>query len=189
MGSEGTGGDGKTTAISYLDDDIRSAQQGDMDAWAKIYLENYPMVYRACLALCRRDTVQAQDLASSTFTKALVYLYQYQGKRPIKHWFKRIARNEYINGTRKEHKIFYEACLASRIDAQIRPENSLEGYDYELLERLILGLPERQRDTLLLTLEGYDFKEIADRQDISYNTAKANYRHAWKSIQKKLKRP
>ena len=67
---------------------------------------------------------------------------------------------------------------------QTTNKNIEEQMEEKELYTAIAALPERQREVLSLSMEGRKFEEIAKTLNIKYDTAKANYRHGMKALQR-----
>ena len=60
----------------------------------EIYLENYPIVFGYLLSLCK-DPVEAEELTSQTFFKAMENIRRYDGKSKPSTWLCTIGKNLY----------------------------------------------------------------------------------------------
>jgi RNA polymerase sigma-70 factor (ECF subfamily) len=57
----------------------------------------------------------------------------------------------------------------------------------DMVREAIQGLPDRQRETVRLRLEGdRDYARIAEEMGVSVGTVKANYHHAVRNLRKAL---
>jgi len=75
-----------------LMDVIVRAREGDPDAWADIYREHAPAVFRFCRrAMPSRE--DAEDATSEVFIKVRGKLEQYDASRPFNAWLYRVAAN------------------------------------------------------------------------------------------------
>jgi RNA polymerase sigma factor (sigma-70 family) len=75
-----------------LMDVIARAREGDPDAWADIYREHAPAVFRFCRrAMPSRE--DAEDATSEVFIKVRGKLEQYDASRPFNAWLYRVAAN------------------------------------------------------------------------------------------------
>jgi RNA polymerase sigma-70 factor (ECF subfamily) len=71
---------------------IGRAREGDSDAWAKLYREFAPAVFRFCRrAMPSRE--DAEDATSEVFLKVRGKLDQYDASRPFNAWLYRVAAN------------------------------------------------------------------------------------------------
>lgn len=128
----------------------------DQDAWALLYDEHQPRIWRYCYARTgSRDA--ADDLAAQVFAEALqsIHRYRYRGK-PILAWLYRIASNHV-------GKWFRQASRGNSSGEWARPGELLD----QRLASVTLGealraLTADQREVLLLRyFGGYSTPEIA----------------------------
>ncbi|HKW87466.1 MAG TPA: sigma-70 family RNA polymerase sigma factor [Candidatus Acidoferrales bacterium] len=76
-----------------LTDAIRRAREGDSDAWADVYRQFAPAVFRFCRrAMPSRE--DAEDATSEVFLKVRGKLDQYDASRPFNAWLYRVAANQ-----------------------------------------------------------------------------------------------
>lgn len=76
-----------------LADAIRRARVGDSDAWADLYRQFAPAVFRFCRrAMPSRE--DAEDATSEVFLKVRGKLDQYDASRPFNAWLYRVAANQ-----------------------------------------------------------------------------------------------
>lgn len=72
---------------------IRRARDGDSDAWAELYRQFAPAVFRFCRrAMPSRE--DAEDATSEVFLKVRGKLDQYDASRPFNAWLYRVAANQ-----------------------------------------------------------------------------------------------
>jgi RNA polymerase sigma-70 factor (ECF subfamily) len=121
----------------------------------------------------------AADLLQKALVKAFIGLGSFQQRASFKTWLYQIAINLAKNAYRDRGKAKYvsiDDVTISRdprtLDALIQKEDRL------LLRNALIGLPEKQRLTVMLRVqEGKKFEEIAEIMGCSLGTAKANYHH------------
>jgi RNA polymerase sigma factor (sigma-70 family) len=143
-----------------------------------------------------KDRYEAEDLLQDTFIKAVNTIksgrYNEEGK--FLPWISRIAHNLAIDRFRK-NKRYPEVMLedGSRVFDNLRfSEESYESRQMmqeskERLRELIKQLPEEQKQVLIMRhyLE-MSFQEIADRTEVSINTALGRMRYALINLRKKM---
>ena len=75
-----------------LTEAISRAREGDSDAWAELYRQFAPAVFRFCRrAMPSRE--DAEDATSEVFLKVRGKLDQYDASRPFNAWLYRVAAN------------------------------------------------------------------------------------------------
>jgi RNA polymerase sigma-70 factor (ECF subfamily) len=154
---------------------IRRAKAGDCDAFAAIYDQHHPAIYR--YVLCRVSTAAvAEDLASEVFVRLVESIddFTYQG-RPLLAWLYTIARNlvhdHHRRRARTETVSLDDGLAASCAD----PESSaILTLDQEWLAGALRQLTDEQRQVILLRFfEGLDNETVAHIMDKSYGAVKA----------------
>lgn len=139
-----------------------------------------------------------EDLCQETFAKAINSLKRngYQESGYFSAWLIRIAHNLIIDNYRKNSKLPTVPNEIGEIDLFNNAKFSDDTIEQKLmkgqinddLKELIHELPEEQRTTVLLRLNlDMSFKEIAEVQGISINTALGRMRYAIINLRKMIK--
>lgn len=136
-----------------------------------------------------RDRQLAEDIFQETFCKAIITLKagKYNDEGKFLPWVMRIAHNLIIDSYRRnakmpsvepkneDHDIFASLNV---FDKNVETE-MIEGQIVADLRKLITHLPEEQREVILMRhYEDLSFKEIADKTNVSINTALGRMRYA-----------
>ena len=82
---------------------IRLAQQGDADAFSRLYDQHIDTIYRY-VAIRVPSQQHAEDLAEEVFWRAWKAIKRYRPERPFLHWLYRIAHNLVINDAKRDSK-------------------------------------------------------------------------------------
>jgi RNA polymerase sigma-70 factor (ECF subfamily) len=149
-----------------------------------------------------KDTNLSNDIFQDTFVKVINTLkagnYNEEGK--FFPWAQRIAHNLIIDHFRKQNKVRMISESSSfdeeySIFYKIASEekNYVEAKSYEELEsqmiNLIQYLPKVQREILEMRIfQDMSFKEIADAENVSINTALGRMRYALINIRKMIEK-
>ena len=89
MRSEHSGPDQGQTGLAEL---VARARDGNHEAWAQIYTQFAPGIFRFCRrAMPSRE--DAEDATSEVFLKVRSKLEQYDSSRPFQAWLYRVAAN------------------------------------------------------------------------------------------------
>jgi RNA polymerase sigma factor (sigma-70 family) len=140
-------------------------------------------------ALCCRyvkNSMEAEDVLVTAFTKILEKIGQYKGDGSFEGWIRRIVVNESLTFLRKNRLMYLETDLEA---ANYEPDyqtisNHLEAED---LLNMIQELPAGYRIVFnLYAIDGYSHKEIAEQLGISENTSKSQLSRARTFLQKIL---
>jgi len=170
--------------------DVEAVQRvlaGDTEAFSVLVREYQQDIYRLAYRMTR-NAEDAKDLAQDAFVQAYRALAAFRGQSRFSTWLYRIAVNLCLNHLRvagREDPAEVDANLAgSRADAL---DVLLADERDRAVAAAIQTLPPRQRATLVLRVQqGLGHREIAEILDCSESTAKANYFHAVRALQRKL---
>ncbi|MHB8525369.1 MAG: RNA polymerase sigma factor [Candidatus Acidiferrales bacterium] len=150
-----------------LEQAIARAREGDSDAWAQLYRQFAPAVFRFCRrAMPTRE--DAEDATSEVFAKLRGKLEQYDASRPFNAWLYRVAANHCWDLLRRrrvrqdlETGDIETMPLEHPDPGQL--EQLLEQHSREQVRKALEQLPSRTR--LALTLRYYSdmsYDEIAE---------------------------
>ncbi len=131
---------------------VRRAQEGDADAFEKIYDKFFLPIYR--YTAFRAPVEMAEDIVADVFVKAWEKLHQYktQAGVPFGAWLFRIARHTVIDAYRKERNFeevseeIADPDSFNRADARVRTNDLLR-----VVRGALNDLPKRYREVLLLS--------------------------------------
>jgi RNA polymerase sigma-70 factor (ECF subfamily) len=156
-----TGDDRPRTAETTRPDDaspdeaVVAAARTDPAAFRLLYERHWTAVYRYLRARTGRDA-DAADLAATTFERALVGLAGYRSEPSgFRAWLLRIARNAAIDASRRHRAT--EPIEASSLIALSEPGPEgrvLAAERSRELRALVAGLPDAQRDAVVLRYGG-----------------------------------
>ena len=160
---------------------IERAKQGDKSAFKQIYLLHHKRVYGLCFRLSGQIEL-AEEATQDTFVRLWQKLPQFKGDSQFSTWLHRLTVNQALTSIKK-HKSFWARFLPLS-DVTELGQAPLE---YELLDKLLLKLPERARIVFVLfEAEGYKHDEIANLLGIATGTSKAQLHRAKKLLQEML---
>jgi RNA polymerase sigma-70 factor (ECF subfamily) len=161
---------------------------GDIDAFGLLVRQHQEEMYRLAYRMTR-NAEDAKDLAQETFVQAYRALGTFRGESRVSTWLYRIAMNLCINhlksAAREDPSDAHGALVDSRPDALTV---LLTDERDRALAKAIEGLPPQQKATLTLRVQhGLGHREIAEILECSEGTAKANYFHAIRALQRTLR--
>lgn len=166
---------------------IRRVLHGETPAF-EFLVRRYQQTILRLTRRMTRNAEDAEDLAQDAFVQAYRSLASFHGQSSFSTWLYRIAVNlclNYLRATRREDPMEVKGNLPdAREDSLAR---LLAAERDRALAAAIEELPPRQRATLTLRVyQGLGHREIAEILDCAEGTAKANYFHAIRTLQRKL---
>lgn len=169
---------------------------GDNSAMDVLINRYHRKVFGYIRHLVRKQEL-AEDLTQEVFVKAINSLRKkdYQDQGYFSAWLMRIAHNLVIDTVRKASKLPTVPNEVGELDLFNNAKFSDDTIEVKLqktqiskdLKALINELPEEQRTTVLMRINlDMSFKEIAESQGISINTALGRMRYAIINLRKKI---
>jgi RNA polymerase sigma-70 factor (ECF subfamily) len=189
--------------LNNLDDRdlVSTYMNGNEKAFEALLLRHKDKMYRFIYMKVRNRDL-AEDIFQEAFVKIINTLklgaYNEEGK--FLPWAMRIAHNLVIDHFRKSSKMrMISESSSAREDFNIfsvlslDEKNAHETLAYGELEKQMVGLidhlPESQRDILIKRLyQEMSFKDIAEMEDISINTALGRMRYALINLRKLIEK-
>ena len=170
------------------------------DAFETEALSYLDALYRTALRMTRSEA-DAEDLVQETYIRALRFREQFTPGTNLKAWLFRILTNTFINSYRKRSRApettelddVDEFSLYRRM-SEDRPASSSPEPEREFLDGIVSSevkealdaLPEKFRATVLLDVEGFSYKEIADTLGIPIGTVMSRLHRGRKFLQQRL---
>jgi RNA polymerase sigma-70 factor, ECF subfamily len=163
-------------------------------------LRHLDALYRTALRMTRSEA-DAEDLVQETYIRAFRFREQFTLGTNMKAWLFRILTNTFINTYRRraaqpevtDLEGVDEFSLYRRM-ADDRAASSSPDPEAELLSGLVdtevtdalEELPEKFRTAVLLDVEGFSYKEIAEMLGIPIGTVMSRLHRGRKFLQKRL---
>lgn len=163
---------------------VRSAADGNREAFSELYKIHVNRVYGLCLRLTT-DQVKAETLTQDAFVKAWTSLGGFSGRGSFAGWLSKLTVNlwrDRFRHQKRQEKLLEEAALHWEND---RPDNGsviqmLTAMD---LERSLRKLPFGARTVFVLhEIEGYKHHEIAEMMELTTGTVKSQLHRARKLL-------
>ncbi len=138
----------------------------------------YTLAYRIT-----NDFGQAEEVLQDAFLKVFKHITSFKGTASLGSWIKTIVIRTALK--KIQRKIIFEPLEDHLLPTLIDWGHTLES-DY--LEQAIQSLPEGFRAVfVLIEIEGYTHKEVANLLDIATGTSKSQLFHAKKKLKNILK--
>jgi RNA polymerase sigma-70 factor (ECF subfamily) len=166
---------------------IQRALAGETAVFDGLVRQYQQEIYRLTYRMTR-NAEDAKDLAQETFVRAYRSLGTFRGQSRFSTWLYRIAVNLCLNhlesSARQDPAEVDERLPDARTDSL---SALLDDERDRALAEAIETLPPQQKATLTLRVQqGLGHREIAEILECSEGTAKANYFHAVRALQRKL---
>jgi RNA polymerase sigma-70 factor (ECF subfamily) len=163
-------------------------------------LRHLDALYRTALRMTRSEA-DAEDLVQETYIRAFRFRDQFTLGTNMKAWLFRILTNTFINTYRRKtaqpevtdlegidefslyRRMITDRAASSSPDPEAELLNSV--VDTEVTDALE-ELPEKFRTTVLLDVEGFSYKEIAEMLSIPIGTVMSRLHRGRKFLQKRL---
>lgn len=164
---------------NHINDLIDRCLNNEQAAYYEVY-NNYQQVMFNSAYRILHDTIEAEDVMQESFIKAFQKLPSFKRKSrfnknaiPFGSWLKRIVINNSINQLRKNNKFI--TTELENVKEPIATEETIE-IDTNDVVILLNALKElRPNYKLALTLhlvEGYDYEEIAEIMQVTYQNSR-----------------
>ncbi len=175
----------------------RATQADPFETEALSYLD---ALYRTGLRMTRSQP-EAEDLVQETYIRAFRFREQFTPGTNLKAWLFRILTNTFINQYRRrqtqpettELDDLDEGSLHRHMTGTGAPSASpdpeaalLDGIVDTEVKDALGDLPERFRTVVLLDVEGFAYKEIAEMLEIPIGTVMSRLHRGRKFLQKRL---
>lgn len=167
---------------------VRRAQEGDADAFERVYRRLVGRVYALCLRMTA-DAQRAEELTQDAFVRAWERLDSFRGDSRFSTWLHRLTVNVVLQDRRTAgRRASREEPLPAHDRYVQAVREAFPGTRIDL-ERGIAALPEGARQVLVLRdIEGYKYREIADIVGVTVGTVKAQIHRARKLLRERLDR-
>lgn len=146
---------------------VKRAQDGDIEAFTTL-MEHFELEIRNYLFVRLGDYEEASDVTQQVFLKAWLHIGSLHDKMCFKHWLFSIVKRlacDYWRTRKQNSRPWEDLMLDSRLAAMPGPEESTEKAD--LIRLSLSRLSSKQRQCLILHIEGFSPCEIAVMADIS----------------------
>ncbi|MDR0932186.1 MAG: sigma-70 family RNA polymerase sigma factor [Victivallales bacterium] len=173
---------------------IAAFVKGDEKAFELLYCRYKRQLYGFLNHLIGNNPDEADEVFEETWLRVLQKLPKYRDEGKFSAWLFRIGRNIFLDRLRKNRNESITIALdAENAPVQLGPESLEPDRDFELGEleevivRAVACLPLEQREVFLLRQQDLAFKEIAQIQECSINTALGRMQYAIKNLRVSLK--
>jgi RNA polymerase sigma-70 factor, ECF subfamily len=165
---------------------IRLAQQGDAQAFERLYRLHSRRAYALCLRMVG-NPAEAEDLAQEAFLQLFRKIATFRGESAFSTWLHRLTVNVVLMRLRKKKLAETSLDETTEPDEESGPRKDIGGPDLRLsgsvdrvnLERAIEQLPPGYRSIFVLhDVQGYEHNEIATIMKCSIGNSKSQLHKA-----------
>ena len=172
---------------------ITRARNGNLQAIKQIYERWHIQIYRYILYRTG-NVVAAEDLTSEVFLKVMNALPDFTAAQPnneeksLRGWIFQIARHALVDYYRKNNRRKTVALNDQILMDSVPLEHTIErALTIDQLKSALLGLPEDQREALILRfILGFSISEAADTMRRSEDSIKGLQRRALQTLRVSL---
>lgn len=171
--------------MDYLPTDIeliRAALAGDSLCFDTLFSRYRPELIAMLRQRCNREQ-DAQDILQDTFIKSFLNLHRFDFSYTFGQWVYTIAKNQFIDFTRRRKDLPVIMDLGGDINAEydgLTPEESVICQQSGTqLDNILEKLPANYRRIAELRFwKGYSYEEIAVELDMPLSTVKTQIRRS-----------
>lgn len=172
-----------------LENLVKAAQAGDMEAMGDIYAQTHSVVY-GYMYHRTGDPEQAADLTQRIYERAIHKIGNYEERGSFRGWLLTIGHNLFLDTVRRE-KRHVVGIPESVVDLIVAPENveseALATVDTSL-EDVLACVSETYRDAVrLVIIGGLSYQEAADRLGIPLGTLRSRNHRGIAELKKRFK--
>jgi RNA polymerase sigma-70 factor (ECF subfamily) len=170
----------------------------EADPFEQEALSYLDALYRTGLRMTRSEA-DAEDLVQETYIRAFRFRDQFTPGTNMKAWLFRILTNTFINTYRRkatqpqttelddiEETTLHRHMTETRGDAPEPEQTLLDNIVDSEVTTALEDLPERFRTVVLLDVEGFSYKEIAEMLEIPIGTVMSRLHRGRKFLQERL---
>jgi RNA polymerase sigma-70 factor (ECF subfamily) len=171
--------------------------QGKREALEELFRRYRMPAYRVAYRLLGREA-DALDAVQESFIKALTHLHNFQGRSSFKTWLLRVVSNASLDLGRQRGRreaVNLDVIVSTEPETGPlvtfeRPTQGLEQEELrELLQEALATLPEAQRKTFVLHVDGeLNYREVAEVLGISIGTVMSRLFYARQKLRAYLAR-
>ena len=172
--------------IQHKNQLVERCKKGDKIAQFSLYKQYYKAMYNTALRIVN-NSFEAEDIMQESFLSAFTKLDSFSETVTFGAWLKRIVINKSLTALKNNNKL--ETVSLEKVTVKDVED---EKHDYSLLKtsdilNKVAQLKNNYKVALTLNLiEGYDYEEIAQIMDISYENSRTTVSRAKNKLRQLL---
>ena len=165
---------------------MRRAQQGDRQAYARLFLEITPIL-RSFVGKKLSRPQDAEDVVQEILISIHKASHTYDTDRPFKTWMFTIARyrlSDHLRSVYSKKDKGTDVNIDDEVHQLSDDENVTRIYeDREYLSKIMQSLPEKQQKIVtMMKIEGYSAQETALAMGMTESAVKVSAHRAYKAL-------
>ncbi|MDL2230734.1 sigma-70 family RNA polymerase sigma factor [Alistipes sp. OttesenSCG-928-L06] len=163
------------------------AQERDASAFEQLFTRYKKDLFQLCMQRTGNNQSDASDILQETFIKVFLNLHKYNPAYPFGQWLHAIARNTFIDYTRKRKDNVLSIDCQTGSGQQINPpantanpeEKMMQYQTGKELDRILDKLTPRYKQMIAMRfMQEYSYEEIAEKLDMPLGTVKTQIHRA-----------
>lgn len=172
--------------ILHINKLVERCKKGDKKAQFELYKKYYMAMYNTAFRILN-DSYEAEDIMQDSFLAAFTKLNSFSGSVTFGAWLKRIVINNSISALKSKKRL--DTIPLDKVDYKNFNEEEVNYNVTDVKELLnkVNELKSNYKIALTLNLiEGYDYEEIAQIMDISYENSRTTVSRAKNKLRQLL---
>lgn len=158
--------------------ELERFHDGDRLLFRRLVEEESPRLLRFAIWLCG-STADAEDLMQETWVAAYQQRNAFEGRSPLLSWLMSICRSQYLSARRtadrREQLLASESSHLPHSPSSSTRDPPADPLAWQRLAEALSGLPERQRDVIILRLvHDLSTRACAARLGVAEGTIKSS---------------
>lgn len=181
----------KNSKIKYTKELFDKVKNGDNDSIALLYESTKEIGYPRAYSMLKNH-YDAEDIVSDSFLKVLNKIHTLKSPSDFPRWVKTIVDNTARDFIKKHKASLYDDLSVLNFNENddnakiVNPVTSAESNEnVELFKKLVGALKQEQSIALIMQMEGFKIKEIAEHMDCKEATVKKRIKTAKTILGKK----
>lgn len=167
------------TEIQHINQLLELCKKGDTNAQFTVYKQYYKAMYNTAIRIVN-NSFEAEDIMQESFLAAFTKLDSFIGNVTFGAWLKKIVIHKSITALKKNKK--FETKLLENFticeDENNENEDFSEASCKEILEKINELKTNYKVAFTLHYIEGYDYEEIAQIMNITYENSRTTISRA-----------
>jgi len=172
--------------IQHTNQLLERCKKGDKAAQFAIYKQYYKAMYNCALRIVN-NSFEAEDIMQESFLAAFTKLDSFSGTVTFGAWLKRIVINNSLTALKNNNKfdtVSLEKVVIKEVEEVQQDYSMLKAND--ILTK-VSQLKNNYKVAITLNLiEGYDYEEIAQIMDITYENSRTTVSRAKNKLRQLL---